>query len=380
MGFLDQLRLQNIFGSGSNVFQPPLNSAGGSIRNNQLNIPKQGITFAPPTNQPMIPQGGQINAIAQGLINPPPMNVVLGEQSNPGGEILRQSAARHSPEMELNKEKLNNAKLIDEQKLGLEQQGLNIDKQRADILGQAEKFKQEHPEWVVKEIEGGNIVFFNPLDPSAKPIDTGMKSGTLSDQEKIRIGHTNRMEEINAQGQNQLDAITKRDEVKTVAPNLQNIQNKATETLSALDEIFDFDKDGNAKLKKDIKGAVGKSRMLTVPGGFHLPGTSATTADAKIKRAKDLITLDMIQQMKDASKTGATGFGALNLKELGVLESGASKLDPSLEEGALEEEGKRLREKLMKVLQPSNGFDTTTSKSPIKPTASDLIKKYGGTK
>lgn len=157
----------------------------------------------------------------------------------------------------------------------------------------------------------------------------------------------------------------------TQPQDLQYIQDKTQETLSALDEILDV----KGKLKPEMRTAVGKSRMA---GLQYIPGSQTRTAEATIKRLKDRVTLDLLQEMKSRSKTGATGFGQLNLKELGVLESAASKIDPALSEDALEAELVRIKEKLRKVLLPEDGFTPTVVPEGKKPTASELIRKYGG--
>lgn len=153
-------------------------------------------------------------------------------------------------------------------------------------------------------------------------------------------------------------------------PNLEAIQQKTQETLDALDEILDE----KGKIKPNMRSAIGASRML---GLQYLPATQTRAGDAAIKRLKSMLIVDLIGEMKAQSRTGATGFGQLNMRELGVLESAASKLDPSLDEDTFEAELKRIREKLKKVLQPSSGM-TPTQTTPSGPTAEDLIKKYGG--
>lgn len=140
--------------------------------------------------------------------------------------------------------------------------------------------------------------------------------------------------------------------------NLQNIQQKTQDTLSALDELVDE----NGKLKPNMRGAVGASRMF---GMQYLPATEARTAQATINRVKSLLIVDLIGEMKAQSRTGATGFGQLNMKELSVLENAASKLDPAMKEEDFESEIKRIKEKLQKVLQPADGLNPTTVNKPV---------------
>lgn len=142
--------------------------------------------------------------------------------------------------------------------------------------------------------------------------------------------------------------------------NKNRVQDTARDTLDALGELLD----PNGKLRPEIKGAVGGSRAF---GLQFLPATQTRAADASIKRLKSMLVVDLIGEMKAQSKSGATGFGQLNMKELGVLENAASKLDPSLDEGTFEAELNRIKERLQKIVGNSSSMS-----------AADLIKKYGG--
>lgn len=147
--------------------------------------------------------------------------------------------------------------------------------------------------------------------------------------------------------------------------NLAAIRQMSQDALDALNGIL-----VNGKLTGDAKAAVGMSSYASI-----LPTTQARTGRNKIDRLKNLITLEMISEMKRQSRTGATGFGALNLRELGVLENSAATLDPGMNEADFEKEVIRIKERLEKVLQDPSG---TTEDAEKKPSAADLIKKYGG--
>ena len=49
------------------------------------------------------------------------------------------------------------------------------------------QWKAEHPSWRMVEIKGGNVVAVNPVNPK-ETIDTGIKTGTLTDLEKHTLG------------------------------------------------------------------------------------------------------------------------------------------------------------------------------------------------
>lgn len=60
------------------------------------------------------------------------------------------------------------------------------------------------------------------------------------------------------------------------------------------------------------------------------PGTKRVNWEANVNKLKSEQVLNTIKEMKDASKTGATGFGALSEKELSVLENAATALRKDL--------------------------------------------------
>lgn len=280
-----------------------------------------------------------------------------------------------------------------------------IAQQKAD----AYEFKARNP--------GMKFDFTGPkvkvLDPTSGKITvTEFDTGNLSETDKINLQQQGKMEQIDAQGKNantvaetrgwkigtipNPDDPTKQIGVRyneitgetvpikvngqatTITPTNANakpvanndaIQQKTRDTLAALDELLD----DKGKLRPEITPSVGASRMF---GMQFLPATQAKAGDAAIKRLKSMLTIELLGEMKAQSRTGATGFGQLSVKELNVLESAASKLDPSLDEGTFEKELNRIKEYLKKVLQPKDGLtDTTTVK---KPTAQELIRKYGG--
>lgn len=55
------------------------------------------------------------------------------------------------------------------------------------------EFKIKHPNYHFEDVPGGNIVAFNPANPTER-IDTGVASGRLSDKDKIELGIKGRKE------------------------------------------------------------------------------------------------------------------------------------------------------------------------------------------
>jgi len=71
----------------------------------------------------------------------------------------------------------------------------------------------------------------------------------------------------------------------------------------------------------------------------------ANTADADLNSLISALDINTLQQLKRQSKTGATGFGALSDRELGVLENAGTTLRNRRQgEPAIAAEFKRLLE------------------------------------
>lgn len=134
----------------------------------------------------------------------------------------------------------------------------------------------------------------------------------------------------------------------------QYVKDKTQEALNTIDGLIDSE---TGKLKPDTEMATGWS--ANIPMLDKLPfgvGTSKATGDARINKLKSLLTLDVLQELKAMSKTGATGFGAMNLKELGVLENAASMLgSPNMREEDFAAHLQDIRGELTKVLGGQTG-------------------------
>lgn len=282
-----------------------------------------------------------------------------------------------------------------------------IQQQLADI----QKFKAEHPNLRIIAPKGGNIQAIDPQ--SGKLVRDLGSAGTLSDEQRIGLEQEGAIEKIQEQGKQTRETNMQKgwaigtipdpnDPTKTIGVRYNadtgqvepisfngkgttgitpgkppagnqasaNLKQKAQETLDALNEIMD--EKGN--LTGPAQSAVGKSRML---GLQYIPGTDALAGDTAINRLKSLLIVDLIGEMKAQSKTGATGFGQLNMKELGVLEGAASKLNAKLDEPTFLAEVKRIKERLQKILMDAPATNTGANNTGKK-TAAELIAQYGG--
>ena len=140
-------------------------------------------------------------------------------------------------------------------------------------------------------------------------------------------------------------------------------------TLDAVDELLTPD----GTLRPETRMAIGASRLL---GAQHIPGSEALNAQAMIDRVKARLVTDLLAELKAQSRTGATGFGQLNLQELKIMQDSAAKLNPNQSERAFEAELRRIRQRLEMILkEPAAPRGGTVTPSASAPAASP--KKVG---
>jgi hypothetical protein len=94
-------------------------------------------------------------------------------------------------------------------------------------------------------------------------------------------------------------------------------------TIDVLKELADFDEQGRATLKSGTANLYG----ARIPGLGLIPGTDTANAQGAMDRLKGRVIVDLLNEMKNQSRTGATGFGALSGPELRLLENAASELN-----------------------------------------------------
>lgn len=81
-----------------------------------------------------------------------------------------------------------------------------------------------------------------------------------------------------------------------------------------------------------------------------IPGTSRANWEANVNKLTASKVLNLIQSMKEASKTGATGFGALSEKELRVLQDASTALNRNLSPKDAQKYIDQIKELSQKVL------------------------------
>lgn len=144
---------------------------------------------------------------------------------------------------------------------------------------------------------------------------------------------------------------------------------------------------------EEIKNVLGDDDKLTSKGktgfGFRalgglIPETDSKSARASIKRIQSQQILNLIGEMKAQSRTGATGFGAMNKSELGILENAASILsDPYISPEDGEKALVKIKKQLQKIMQEDSATQpdkdapgtVSTGKKP-KLDRDELIERY----
>lgn len=295
----------------------------------------------------------------------------------------------------------------------------------AEARAQIQQFAANNRDWQFTAPKGGNYTFINKL--SGEKRDTGVPTGTLSQLDEMNLSASNAMArtEVTAgskgwvigevtdpndptkkisvrinqdtgdvkpitMGGQQVDASKTGNappvDNAQVQKQNQEIQDKTRESLAVIDELMDK----NNKLKNTAGiGFAGIGPLNT----RNIPGTQAYDNGVAINRLKGMLTLDLINQMRQASKTGSTGFGRITNQELNLLQNAAAQLDPGQDPKKFEQQLALIKEKLNEVLLPSDSSNPTSTAVPgstKKPTASgkmtseekqrydNLIKKYGG--
>lgn len=132
------------------------------------------------------------------------------------------------------------------------------------------------------------------------------------------------------------DDQTKRDDVAEKATLAKtNAQRTSQDTIDVIKQLADIDEQGNLTLKPGTANLFGAQNPLA----RMVPGSDTNTAKGALGRLRSRVLIDLLNEMKNQSRTGATGFGSMNPQEFGALESGASQLGSPMisDESALAE-------------------------------------------
>jgi len=140
-------------------------------------------------------------------------------------------------------------------------------------------------------------------------------AGLLTEEQANKLLNTPSKEQA------ELDAAMKAENIKleTAKEDLSGFNNRVDELLNIMG--VKYDEKGNPVLPKDVKGMGGISQFTK-----FFEASNAGRMDALLASIVSDKTIDTIMEMKSASKTGATGFGALNKEELNILKDSKGKL------------------------------------------------------
>lgn len=156
----------------------------------------------------------------------------------------------------------------------------------------------------------------------------------------------------------QIDAATQKQQDAATAQKAKDegAAQYANDIASTVRDLIDE----RGQLRPDVAGIVG-----AWDGATPNITESANTAAAKVDRLIALLDINKLREMKAQSKTGASGFGALSQKELGILESAGSTLrNRRQSEAAYAAELQRV----LQTIAKANALQATPA-APVQPQA-----------
>lgn len=248
------------------------------------------------------------------------------------------------------------------------------------------------PGQVAFDDETGEEMFSVPDRPTAAGGSAGGGGGTTpraaSDLARMVAGQPQIMKSMTPTLQGEvLGDIASNPELRGQMEQqaMQPIQERAQKTLSAVEQLLSIDPNtGESSLTPGAKTVFGEFTLPATRGvqgliQSLLPGgvTPAESADANaaLSQLTGQMIVDLIADMKSQSQTGATGFGQLNIRELGVLEAAASQLTQRLSEGAGLRELNTIREKMLKILNKWNDAGAAAP-TPGAPASENRVGRF----
>ena len=122
----------------------------------------------------------------------------------------------------------------------------------------------------------------------------------------------------------------------------------AQEVISGIDNLLKEDpKTGSQRFEVAVGPVEGRASGMALP---TKKGEKSFQINQEIKTLLAQKALNTITEMKNASRTGATGFGAMNEKELGLIEADIASLDTRLSDEAFEASLNRIINRMKKVM------------------------------
>ena len=157
-----------------------------------------------------------------------------------------------------------------------------------------------------------------------------------------------RKEEIKAQMEAPEKQRELQEEQKLEKKKAVNAFMSAQEVISGIDNLLKKDpKTGGKRFEVAVGPIEGRLSGMALP---NKKGEKSFQINQEIKTLLAQKALNTITEMKNASRTGATGFGAMNEKELGLIEADIASLDPKLSDEAFEASLNRIKQRMQKVM------------------------------
>lgn len=164
-----------------------------------------------------------------------------------------------------------------------------------------------------------------------------------ADVEKFRQKEQIKAEIEAPEKQRELEEEKKLEKKKAV-----NAFMSAQEVISGIDNLLKEDpKTGRKRFEVAVGPVEGRTSGMALP---TKKGEKSFQINQEIKTLLAQKALNTITEMKNASRTGATGFGAMNEKELGLIEADIASLDPRLSDTAFEASLNRIKKRMQKVM------------------------------
>ena len=157
-----------------------------------------------------------------------------------------------------------------------------------------------------------------------------------------------RKEEIKAQIEAPEKQRELQEEQKLEKNKAVNAFMSAQEVISGIDNLLKEDpKTGSKRFEVAVGPVQGRASGMALP---TKKGEKSFQINQEIKTLLAQKALNTITEMKNASRTGATGFGAMNEKELGLIEADIASLDTRLSDEAFEASLNRIKNRMQKVM------------------------------
>lgn len=345
MSFVQSLRMRNMFPVNSNLGSAKIDLSGRDpmyevidayneqVRQQQMSRPQTGLQ--------QVASRGNSKMRASGIgdeSEPLRFGGVTNYGNNPGGDILNRSkrsaedlyASYDDPKNIQDVSGPSNDQIHLDRYFGkkLAEKKVDIDLEEAKLKAEAAKNVRDARGWKT-------VLVTDPTDPS-KQVNARINEIT-GEVQPIRLPNDG----IVTRPGSKEDILKRQDLENEKSNRRQSVKAKAESAMELMNQLLD-DKE---QLTSEAQYAVGKSSI-----GNFIPTTPMYSGSTKIDRLKNNQILDLIGEMKAQSKTGATGFGAMNLRELGVLEKAASMLDTGLDEETFRKELVRIKTKLNEIM------------------------------